>query len=96
MHNGAVVPSGRAPIYLTLGAGGNREEHAPGFRNKEQEEWVVKRDISEYGYGHLYLPNATHGKLSWVRDGTTDMGVRDTVWVQNAYAIDIESRSIPK
>ncbi|KAL7561601.1 hypothetical protein ACA910_004190 [Epithemia clementina (nom. ined.)] len=89
MFEGSVVPDGRAPIYLTLGAGGNREGHAPGFRNPDPEPWVAKRDNSEYGYGHLYLPNATHARLTWVRDGTTDMGVHDSAWIKNYYtAVD--------
>mmetsp|Transcript_16147 Transcript_16147/g.21112 ORF Transcript_16147/g.21112 Transcript_16147/m.21112 type:complete len:489 (-) Transcript_16147:23-1489(-) len=69
-----------APIHLTLGAGGNDEGHV-GFRDNTSEPWVVKRDISEYGYGHLFLPNSTHAKFTWVRDGTTDMGIHDTVWL---------------
>lgn len=87
MYNGNVVPDGRAPIYLTLGAGGNREQHAPGYRNTKPESWVAKRDISEYGYGHLFLPNATHCRLTWVRDGTTTMGEHDSVWIRNPHRV---------
>ena len=81
-----VDPTGRSPIYLTLGAGGNREEHSAGYIHPDrQEEWVIKRDISEYGYGHLFLANATHGHFHWVRDGTTDEGIHDDVWFENQY-----------
>ena len=75
----------KGPIYLTLGAGGNREQHSKGYIHPEPEEWVVKRDIWEYGFGHLQIPNATHALLTWVRDGTTTEGVRDAVWLQNQY-----------
>ena len=71
------------PVYLTLGAGGNREQHAKGYIHDIPEDWVVKRDISEYGFGHLHLPNATHAHLTWVRDGTTTEGIRDSVWLPN-------------
>lgn len=75
--------NGKGPIYLTLGAGGNREQHSKGYIHVTPEEWIVKRDDQEYGYGHLYLPNATDAQLHWVRDGTTEDGIRDSVWIEN-------------
>jgi hypothetical protein len=72
-----------APIYLTLGAGGNREQHSKGYIHPEPEEWVAKRDHQEYGYGHLFLANQTHARLDWVQDGTTEEGIQDSVWVEN-------------
>ena len=78
--------SGKGPIYFTLGAGGNREHHARGYIHDEPEIWVAKRDNFEYGYGHFFAPNATHAHFSWVRDGTTDQGDHDDVWLTNQYA----------
>lgn len=76
----------RSPIYLTLGAGGNREQHTKGYVHpNEKEEWVIKRDNSEYGYGHLLLSNATHGHFHWVRDSTTNEGIQDDVWFENQF-----------
>ena len=75
--------SDTGPIYLTLGAGGNREEHAHGYIHNTPEDWVVKRDRKEYGYGHLFLANATHAQFHWVRDATTKDGIRDDVWIEN-------------
>mmetsp|Transcript_26557 Transcript_26557/g.73289 ORF Transcript_26557/g.73289 Transcript_26557/m.73289 type:complete len:433 (+) Transcript_26557:97-1395(+) len=86
LYEGRVVDG--APIYLTLGAGGNREQHSDGYQHDEPEPWVAKRDISDYGYGHLHLPNATHAKFVWVRDGTTDLGILDEVWLPNQYSND--------
>jgi len=68
--------------------GGNREQHSDGYQHDEPEPWVAKRDISDYGYGHLHLPNATHAKFVWVRDGTTDLGILDEVWLPNQYSND--------
>jgi len=82
-----------APVYLTLGAGGNREGHAQGYRNEsEPESWVAKRTLQDFGYGHLYLPNATHARFQWVRDNTSDMQFEDIVWFRNPHAAIVDER----
>jgi Calcineurin-like phosphoesterase/Iron/zinc purple acid phosphatase-like protein C len=88
MDNAEIDPTGLSPIYLTLGAAGNREHHAPGYRNpQEKEEWVVIRDICDYGYGHLHLKNATHARLRWIRDHVVpdNMTISDDVWIVNRH-----------
>ena len=74
---------GNGPIYFTLGAGGNREEHSKGYIHRKPEPWVAKRDNYEYGFGNLFLANQTHAHFSWVRDGTTERGIQDDVWLKN-------------
>ena len=82
--NATVDHTGKSPIYLTLGAGGNREMHSKGYVNEEAEEWVAKRDLLDYGYGHLLVTNATHALLNWVRDGISKDGEDDkNVWIVN-------------
>lgn len=76
-------PSKKGPVYLTLGAGGNREQHSKGYIHDIPEDWVAKRDDTEYGYGHLFVANRTHAHFNWVRDGTTQDGTRDSVWLEN-------------
>jgi Calcineurin-like phosphoesterase/Iron/zinc purple acid phosphatase-like protein C len=88
MDNAEIDPTGKSPIYLTLGAAGNREHHAPGYRNPhQQEEWVVVRDLCDYGYGHLHLKNATHARLRWIRDHVVpdNMTISDDVWIVNRH-----------
>jgi Iron/zinc purple acid phosphatase-like protein C len=88
MDNAEIDPTGLSPIYLTLGAAGNREHHAPGYRNPDaQEEWVVARDLCDYGYGHLHLKNATHARLRWIRDHVVpdSMTISDDVWIVNRH-----------
>ena len=75
--------SGKGPVYFTLGAGGNREEHSRGYIHETPEPWVAKRDNDEYGFGNLFIANHTHAHFSWVRDGTTTKGVQDDVWLKN-------------
>lgn len=91
MYQEAVDASGKAPVYLTLGAAGNREQHSRGYRHKEPEEWVAARDICDYGYMHLFFPNATHARLNWIRDGVSAMGIVDHVWLQNPH-VNYEER----
>jgi hypothetical protein len=85
MAYGKKDKSGRAPIYLIVGAGGANEEHGE-FLHKWPERWVAKRDGYEYGYANFHAANATHAHLTWVRDGTTKKGVRDHVWLINKYS----------
>lgn len=85
MFQGHVDPTGRAPIYLTLGAGGNREHHSAGYRNATPESWVAKRALDDYGYGLLSLENDTHAHFHWMRDFTTHFGIHDDVWISNPH-----------
>ena len=84
LYQGKVDPSGLAPVYLTVGAGGNREERAS-YRHDEPEAWVAKRDNSKYGYGHFHAANATHARWNWVEDGNTIIGAHDDLWFINAH-----------
>ena len=77
-------------VHFTLGAGGNQEGHPHGYVHDEPEEWVAKRDREEFGFGHLFVANATHAQFNWVRDGTTEDGVQDSVWIENHWATSEE------
>jgi hypothetical protein len=35
----------------------------------------------------MFLANDTHAHFRWVRDGTTDEGIRDDVWLENQYIV---------
>lgn len=84
VYQGQIDPL--APVYLTLGAGGNREGHSKGYRNdKHQEPWVARRTLQDFGFGKLTLVNATHARFRWVRDKTTDQFFEDIVWLHNPY-----------
>jgi hypothetical protein len=86
VHHDKKDPTSRSPMYWTLGAGGNREQHTKGYIHELPEEWVAKRDNDEYGFGHFFAKNATHAHLQWIRDGTSSSQVvRDSVWIENYY-----------
>ena len=73
-------------VYLTLGAGGNREGHSRGFRDPESPEpWVAFRTLQDFGYGHLFLANATHAHFQWIGDNVAGGdGAVDAVWFSNS------------
>lgn len=83
-----VDATGLGPVYLTLGAGGNREGHAMGYRNPfKKEKWVAARSLDDFGYGNLFVPNATHAQFRWVRDYiSTNSDFQDVVWLTNPHA----------
>jgi hypothetical protein len=80
--------TGMAPIYFTLGTGGNHEGHSRGYRHPlKKEKWVAVRTLEDYGYGQLFVPNATHAQFHWVRDcAGSDDDFEDIVWLTNSHA----------
>jgi hypothetical protein len=82
-HN--VDPSGRGPIYLTIGTGG--DSHAGPAIHEEPEAFVARRDNSEYGFGNLFLANATHAHFNWVLDETVVGGSHDDFWLVNQLSL---------
>lgn len=84
MVDGKVKKEG--PMYVIVGAGGNREGHSD-YLHKHPEKWVAVRDVKEYGYGHFHAYNATHAHFHWVRDGNHKHGVKDHVWIENTHTV---------
>jgi acid phosphatase type 7 len=87
MANNHIDPTGKAPIYLILGTGGNREHHSK-YRNLAPEEWVAMRTHTDYGYGKLFMANASHARFHWIRDNLEDYGIHDDVWFVNPHIND--------
>lgn len=73
-----------APVYLTVGAGGNREGHPAAYL--PLQPWVARRTMVDWGFGQFWIPNATHAHFSWNPDSFED--VRDDVWFVNPH-IDV-------
>lgn len=65
---GSVASDKDAPVFWTLGAGGNREGHSKYINPFWAEHWVAKRDNDEFGFGLFFAPNRTHAHLQWMRD----------------------------
>lgn len=93
--NATVDTSGRSPIYLTVGTGG--DSHSAGPIYDTPEPWVAARDHSTFGAGRLEVVNATHAlwERLLVEDDDDDArvdgnpprddvdGLRDPVWFVN-------------
>mmetsp|Transcript_6451 Transcript_6451/g.7474 ORF Transcript_6451/g.7474 Transcript_6451/m.7474 type:complete len:1124 (-) Transcript_6451:42-3413(-) len=97
---GTVASNRAAPIYWTLGAGGNREGHSK-YINHMKENWVDVRDDDEFGFGLFFAANHTHAHLQWIRDDdskddndsnngatTSSVVIRDSFWIENYFYTD--------
>eukprot|EP00602_Paraphysomonas_sp_CaronLab_P003441 CAMPEP_0185025300 /NCGR_PEP_ID=MMETSP1103-20130426/8313_1 /TAXON_ID=36769 /ORGANISM="Paraphysomonas bandaiensis, Strain Caron Lab Isolate" /LENGTH=458 /DNA_ID=CAMNT_0027558471 /DNA_START=43 /DNA_END=1419 /DNA_ORIENTATION=+ len=67
-----------APIYITIGDGGNHEGLATGWV-EPQPEWSAFRQAS-YGFGELRVMNSTHAYWSWHQNGDLVPEVADEVY----------------
>lgn len=54
-------------VYITVGAGGNREGHAD-FRFS-RPGWSAVRDDRDYGYGTITMHNCSHSEWRWIPNG---------------------------
>ena len=86
--DGLTDPSGRSPVYVTIGDGGNRE--------LLYDVWdPAMAGISAfhngmyYGYGTLAVYNATHAMWEW-RPNPAMGTAEDSAWAFNHYAVPVE------
>lgn len=86
MYKGKLDKSGKSPIYLIVGEGGNREGHNKAYLNPNPEDWVAVRDKSVYGFGLLEVKNSTTAHWRWNMDGKDEKdGFHDNVWLKNQF-----------
>lgn len=74
-----------APIYLILGAGGNREGHSHAYRTNFHPKWEAESTIRDFGYGHWFVPNATHAQFRWINNNQSEAAFSDELWMDNLY-----------
>jgi len=72
----------RAPIYFTMGTGGDSHSQGP---LGPPEPWVAHRDNHEYGFGELTFVNTTHAYFQRIlnRGDQALTSLRDEVWIRN-------------
>lgn len=59
------------PQYIIIGDGGNREGHGSYLSPDKAEKWVLKRDITSFGFGTISIMNSTHSEWKWIKNVDT-------------------------
>ncbi|GAB2267696.1 prolyl aminopeptidase [Dionaea muscipula] len=72
-----------APVYITIGDGGNQEGLATGM-TEPQPAYSAYREAS-FGHGIFDIKNRTHGYFSWYRNQDGYAVEADSVWLTNRY-----------
>ncbi|KAJ0488167.1 putative Acid phosphatase [Helianthus annuus] len=77
------VPDKSAPVYLTVGDGGNQEGLASRF-NDPQPDYSAFREAS-YGHSTLEIINKTHAFYHWNRNDDGKKTETDAFVLHNQY-----------
>eukprot|EP00252_Welwitschia_mirabilis_P006242 TRINITY_DN17067_c0_g2_i2.p2 TRINITY_DN17067_c0_g2~~TRINITY_DN17067_c0_g2_i2.p2 ORF type:complete len:162 (-),score=28.76 TRINITY_DN17067_c0_g2_i2:63-548(-) len=77
------IQDGSAPIYITVGDGGNIEGLASRFK-EPQPSYSAFREAS-YGHAMLEIKNSSHAFLYWNRNEDGVSVASDSVWLYNQY-----------
>ncbi|KAF8407166.1 hypothetical protein HHK36_006292 [Tetracentron sinense] len=89
------VPDKSAPVYLTVGDGGNQEGLAGRFSDP-QPDYSAFREAS-YGHSTLEIKNRTHAFYQWNRNGDGIKVATDSVIFHNQYwASNMRRRRLKK
>ncbi|XP_047052726.1 probable purple acid phosphatase 20 [Lolium rigidum] len=68
-----------APVYVTIGDGGNREGLADKYIDPQPKTSVFRE--ASFGHGRLQVVNATHALWTWHRNDDDEPVVADQVWI---------------
>uniref|UniRef100_A0A0E0BVP6 Purple acid phosphatase n=1 Tax=Oryza glumipatula TaxID=40148 RepID=A0A0E0BVP6_9ORYZ len=87
--NGKATPAANvdAPVYITIGDGGNIEGIANNF-TVPQPAYSAFREAS-FGHATLEIKNRTHAHYAWHRNHDGAKAVADAVWLTNRYWMPI-------
>ncbi|CAN4103566.1 unnamed protein product [Withania somnifera] len=84
------VPDKTAPIYITVGDGGNSEGLASKFRDP-QPDYSAFREAS-YGHSTLEIKNRTHAFYHWNRNDDGNKVTSDSFTLHNQYWVSSRRR----
>ncbi|XP_073289854.1 purple acid phosphatase 5-like [Primulina huaijiensis] len=79
----APVKNSSAPVYITIGDGGNIEGVADNFADP-QPSYSAFREAS-FGHAILEIKNRTHAFYTWHRNQDNEPTVADSTWFYNRY-----------
>ncbi|KAK4791485.1 hypothetical protein SAY86_031898 [Trapa natans] len=89
------VPDKSAPVYITVGDGGNQEGLAGRFRDP-QPDYSAFREAS-YGHSTLEIKNRTHAFYHWNRNDNGKKVAADSFIIHNQYwASNLSRRQLKK
>ncbi|KAJ3687835.1 hypothetical protein LUZ61_016999 [Rhynchospora tenuis] len=77
------VSDNNAPVYITVGDGGNREGLVTSM-TEPQPSYSAFREAS-FGHGIFYIKNKTHALFAWHRNQDGEDVAADSVWLSNRY-----------
>ncbi|XP_024016469.1 purple acid phosphatase 5 isoform X2 [Eutrema salsugineum] len=81
-----------APIYITIGDGGNIEGIANDY-TYPQPSYSAYREAS-FGHAMLEIKNRTHALYTWHRNQDDEPVVADSLWVKNRYFLPEEDETL--
>jgi len=71
-----------APVYITIGDGGNLEGHSKEFY--EQPVWSAYRNGTQYGYGTVTILNSNKLQWKWLRNKDDEYVYSDSIILCNS------------
>ncbi|XP_075645831.1 purple acid phosphatase 5-like [Castanea sativa] len=77
------VKDSSAPVYITIGDGGNIEGLASGFV-EPQPSYSAYREAS-FGHAILEIKNSTHAHYTWHRNDDNEAVAADSIWLFNRH-----------
>jgi hypothetical protein len=82
VYNGKEDPC--APVYVTIGDGGNREGLADKYIDPQPAISAFRE--ASFGHGRLEVVNATHALWTWHRNDDDEPVITDQVWITSLAA----------
>ncbi|CAA0290577.1 unnamed protein product [Arabidopsis thaliana] len=82
------VKDQNAPVYITIGDGGNIEGIANIFTDP-QPSYSAFREAS-FGHALLEIKNRTHAHYTWHRNKEDEAVIADSIWLKNRYYLPEE------
>jgi 3',5'-cyclic AMP phosphodiesterase CpdA len=82
VYNGEEDPC--APVYVTIGDGGNREGLAGEYADPQPAISAFRE--ASFGHGRLEVANATHALWAWHRNDDDEPVLADQVWITSLAA----------
>uniref|UniRef100_A0A803PFI2 acid phosphatase n=1 Tax=Cannabis sativa TaxID=3483 RepID=A0A803PFI2_CANSA len=80
-----------APIYITIGDGGNIEGAASNF-TEPQPSYSAYREAS-FGHAILDIKNRTHAYYTWHRNQDSEAVAADSLWIYNRHYFPVEENT---